>query len=76
MSISQTLKSFGAKIVFECPCASNIGINVITSYGTRVHGVPEGNTYAVFSEPGEFQSFTFTPTEDDTYIYEIEVKIE
>ena len=76
MTISKTLKSFNAKIVFEFPCASTISINVITSLVPAIYGVSEGNAYVQFSGVGEFQSFTFTPTEDDTYIYEIEVKIE
>lgn len=76
MTISQLMKTFNAEIVFEFPCASDIILSVITSVGAKVHGVSEGYTGTVFSEMGRFQSFTFTPTEDDTYIYEIEVKIE
>lgn len=70
------MKSFSAEIVFEFPCASYISISVITSVGAKIHGVSKGDTYQQFCEMGKFQSFTFTPTEDDIYIYEIEVKIE
>lgn len=74
LTIEQGNKSFVATIVFDFPCASTISIHIISSIRAINEGISEGNISRSFMGLGKFQSFTYSPTEDDTYIYEITIE--
>ena len=59
---------------FKFPCASTISVIVYTNINSTLLGVSTGNTYANGDFFGQFMSLSFSPQEDDTYIYEIVIE--
>lgn len=59
---------------FEFPCASIISVIVYTNINSTTFGVWQGNNYYNSDFFGQFVSLSFSPQEDDTYIYEIVIE--
>lgn len=73
-TVVQNMKSGRITLEFEFPCASTISVIVYTDINYTQFGVLQGNTYAHTGFMGQFMSLSFSPQEDDTYIYEIVIE--
>jgi hypothetical protein len=73
-TVEQGIKSGDITLKFEFPCASTITVIVYTNMNSTRLGVVQGNTYADSEFLGQFMSLSFSPQEDDTYIYEIVIE--
>lgn len=72
--IIQGSKSVDVQLEFEFPCASTLTVTVHTDLGGGHFGVTQGNNYSQSNFMGQFVSLSFSPQEDDTYIYEVVIE--
>lgn len=72
--VKNGVKSFTATLTFDFPCASLISVVFSTTMGAKYKGISQGDTSTVWDDVGKVQSFSYSPTEDDTYTYEIELQ--
>lgn len=68
------MKTSDIKLEFEFPCASTISVIVYTNLRSFQFGVLQGNNYGEIELIGQFMSLSFSPQEDDTYIYEVVIE--
>lgn len=72
--VKNGVKLFTATLTFDFPCASLITVIFSTTHGAKYKGISQGDTSTKWDDMGQVQSFSYSPTEDDTYIYEIELQ--
>lgn len=73
-TIVQGTKTCSIVLEFEFPCASTIMVIVYTNINSTLLGVTQGNNRSEGDFFGQFMSLSFSPQEDDTYIYEIVIE--
>ena len=73
-TVVQGLKSGSIALEFEFPCASTISVIVYTNKNSTIFGIGQGNNYYDSNFIGQFMSLSFSPQEDDTYIYEVVIE--
>lgn len=73
-TVVQGMKGGSIILEFEFPCASTISVIVYTNINSTLLGIEQGNNYTNGDFFGQFMSLSFSPQEDDTYIYEVVIE--
>lgn len=72
--VEQRMKVGDITLEFEFPCVSTINVIAHTNLRDFQFGVLQGNNYSESEFMGQFMSLSFSPQEDDTYIYEVVIE--
>lgn len=73
-TVKQKTISGNITLEFEFPCVSTINVIAHTNLRDSQFGIIQGNNYGKGEFFGQFTSLSFSPQEDDTYIYEVVIE--